>query len=49
MSKSTTFTVSIDEDAYGVFQAASEIVSKAGISRTFAYFGGLKIFCVVLL
>jgi hypothetical protein len=31
MSKSTTFTVSLDEDAYGVFQAASEIVSKAGI------------------
>jgi hypothetical protein len=30
MSKSTTFTVSLDEDAYGVFQAA-EIVSKAGI------------------
>ncbi len=31
MSKSTTVTVSLDEDAYGVFQAASEIVSKAGI------------------
>ena len=31
MSKSTTITVSLDQDAYGVFQAASEIVSKAGI------------------
>ena len=31
MSKFTTVTVSLDEDAYGVFQAASEIVSKAGI------------------
>ena len=31
MSKSTTVTVSLDEDAYGVFQTASEIVSKAGI------------------
>ena len=31
MSKSTTVTVSLDEDAYGVFQGASEIVSKAGI------------------
>ena len=31
MSKSTTVTVSLDEDAYGVFQSASEIVSKAGI------------------
>ena len=31
MSKSTTFTVSLDEDAYGVFQSASEVVSKAGI------------------
>ena len=31
MSKSTSVTVSLDEDAYGVFQAASEIVSKAGI------------------
>ena len=31
MSKSTTVTVSLDQDAYGVFQAASEIVSKAGI------------------
>ena len=30
MSKSTTVSVSLDEDAYGVFQAASEIVSKAG-------------------
>jgi hypothetical protein len=31
MNKSTSVTVSLDEDAYGVFQAASEIVSKAGI------------------
>ena len=31
MSKPTTVTVSLDEDAYGVFQTASEIVSKAGI------------------
>jgi hypothetical protein len=31
MSKSTTVTVSLDEHAYGVFQMASEIVSKAGI------------------
>jgi hypothetical protein len=31
MSKSTSVTVSLDQDAYGVFQAASEIVSKAGI------------------
>jgi hypothetical protein len=31
MSKSTTITVSLDEDAYSVFQSASEIVSKAGI------------------
>ena len=31
MSKSTTVTVSLDQDAYGVFQVASEIVSKAGI------------------
>ena len=31
MSKSTTVNVSLDEDTYGVFQAASEIVSKAGI------------------
>ena len=31
MSKSTTVNVSLDEDAYSVFQAASEIVSKAGI------------------
>ena len=31
MSKSTTITVSLDQDAYGVFQAASEVVSKAGI------------------
>ena len=31
MSKSTAVTVSLDEDAYGVFQAASEIVSQAGI------------------
>ena len=31
MSKSTTVTVSLDEEAYGVFRAASEIVSKAGI------------------
>lgn len=31
MNKSTTVTVSLDEDAYSVFQAASEIVSKAGI------------------
>jgi hypothetical protein len=31
MSKSTFVTVSLDQDAYGVFQAASEIVSKAGI------------------
>jgi Na+-transporting NADH:ubiquinone oxidoreductase subunit NqrA len=31
MSKCTTVTVSLDEDAYNVFQAASEIVSKAGI------------------
>jgi hypothetical protein len=31
MSKSTTVTVCLDEEAYGVFQAASEIVSKAGI------------------
>ncbi|MGC2580129.1 MAG: hypothetical protein WA376_21365 [Terrimicrobiaceae bacterium] len=31
MSKSTTVTVSLDEDAYSVIQVASEIVSKAGI------------------
>jgi hypothetical protein len=31
MSKSTNVTVSLDEEAYGVFQTASEIVSKAGI------------------
>ena len=31
MSKSTTVNVSLDEDTYSVFQAASEIVSKAGI------------------
>ncbi len=31
MNKSTSVTVSLDEDAYGVFQSASEIVSKAGI------------------
>ena len=31
MSKSTSVTVSLDQDSYGVFQAASEIVSKAGI------------------
>ncbi len=31
MSKSTTVNVSLDEDAYSVFQAASEIVAKAGI------------------
>ena len=31
MSKSTNVTVSLDQDSYGVFQAASEIVSKAGI------------------
>ena len=31
MSKSTTVTISLDENAYGVFQTASEIVSKAGI------------------
>jgi cell division GTPase FtsZ len=31
MSKSTTVTVALDEDAYSVFQSASEIVSKAGI------------------
>jgi hypothetical protein len=31
MSKSTTVTVSLDEDAYGVFQTASEIVSKASV------------------
>lgn len=31
MSRSTTVTVSLDQDAYGVFQVASEIVSKAGI------------------
>ena len=31
MSKSTNVTVSLDEDAYAVFQSASEIVSKAGI------------------
>jgi hypothetical protein len=31
MSKSTNVTVSLDGDAYAVFQSASEIVSKAGI------------------
>jgi hypothetical protein len=31
MSKSTTVTVALDEEAYVVFQNASEIVSKAGI------------------
>ena len=31
MSKSTTISISLDEDAYLVFQTASEIVSKAGI------------------
>ena len=31
MNKSTSVTVSLDEDAYGAFQSASEIVSKAGI------------------
>ncbi len=31
MNKSTSVTVSLDEDAYGVFQSASEIVSRAGI------------------
>ena len=31
MSKSTTITVALDQDAYLVFQNASEIVSKAGI------------------
>jgi hypothetical protein len=31
MSKSTTITVALDQDAYVVFQNASEIVSKAGI------------------
>ena len=31
MSKSTSVTVSLDQDSYGVFQAASEIVAKAGI------------------
>ena len=31
MSKSTTITVALDEEAYVVFQNASEIVSKAGI------------------
>jgi hypothetical protein len=31
MSKPTSVTVSLDEEAYSVFQAASEIVSKTGI------------------
>jgi hypothetical protein len=31
MSKSTTISIALDEDAYVVFQNASEIVSKAGI------------------
>ena len=31
MSKSTTVSIALDEDAYLVFQNASEIVSKAGI------------------
>jgi arginyl-tRNA synthetase len=31
MSKSTTITVALDEEAYVVFRNASEIVSKAGI------------------
>ena len=31
MSKSTTVNVCLDGEAYSVFQAASEIVSKAGI------------------
>ena len=31
MSKSTTISIALDEDAYLVFQNASEIVSKAGI------------------
>jgi hypothetical protein len=31
MSKSTTITVALDQDAYVVFQNASEIVLKAGI------------------
>ena len=30
MSKSTTISIALDEDAYLVFQNASEIVSKAG-------------------
>jgi hypothetical protein len=31
MSKSTTISIALDEDAYHVFHNASEIVSKAGI------------------
>ena len=31
MSKSATISIALDEDAYLVFQNASEIVSKAGI------------------
>jgi hypothetical protein len=31
MSKSTTVSIALDQDAYLVFQNASEIVSKAGI------------------
>ena len=31
MSKSATISIALDEDAYVVFQNASEIVSKAGI------------------
>jgi hypothetical protein len=31
MSKSTAISIALDEDAYLVFQNASEIVSKAGI------------------
>jgi hypothetical protein len=31
MSKPTSVTISIEEEAYSVFEAASEIVSKAGI------------------
>jgi hypothetical protein len=45
MSRSTTISIALDEDAYLVFQNASEIVS----NPTFADFGGLKISCVILL
>jgi hypothetical protein len=31
MSKSTSVTVTLDEDSYAVFQDASQMVSKAGI------------------